>query len=595
MSMKTKLFFTLFSLTLIFASCIKEDDSLQEMETPTPELYMLYSGQDISANFFVKITDPSSLPLSGAVVWVDNVQSISDEHGIAQFSGVSVDSKRTHVKVSASGYLDGSRNINPTDNGLNYVNIQMMQKVLLGTFNTAAGSSLDMGNGVLLDFAAGALKNDNGGDFNGEVSVYSAYIDPSSDSFGWQIPGDLIGMDGTDANVLESYGMIGVELESPTGEELNLGDGQEATLTFPVPSAMQSSAPSSIPLWNYNTTNNVWEKEGDATLQGETYVGNVSHFSWWNCDYPGQFVEIEFSLEHGEAALPLGNANFGLCLNGFTATGTTNSNGLFEGLVPMNETLTLKVYDPCGNVIHTQTVGPFAVDTDLGIISLPAVDVGFPLTGTAVDCNGDPVTSGYAVMHELGSSNEVTTIVNADGTFTFPVVCSSVAVDFNLFIVDTGNGFSSEVSTISYDPTSLNDVGEIDVCNAVLSEYFTAIYDGTTYDAFSFIAMTITPSCIHVNAEGAGVPGAGLYTYFSIENNGGVGPAIECTPDSTGGFSLSNGGSQIFVNYSSISADVTTYPTMLGDYLIGTYSADYDASGPIPAGTITGTFSVLND
>ena len=165
-----------------------------------------------------------------------------------------------------TGYFTGHRNLDPSDNGTNYVNIKVLPRVLIGTFNTSVGATVTASNGAEATFGTGSLNTSSGGAFDGEVNVYSAYIDPTSNTFGQEVPGDLIGMDGENPQVLESYGMFGIELESASGEELNLGDGQEATLSFPVPNVLQSNAPNTIPLWSYNTTNDVWEKDGEATF-----------------------------------------------------------------------------------------------------------------------------------------------------------------------------------------------------------------------------------------------------------------------------------------------------------------------------------------
>jgi len=68
---------------------------------------------------------------------------------------------------------------------------------------------------------------------------------------------------------------------------LQLATGKNATVTFPIATATQSTAPATIPLWFFDETKGMWIEQGSATKTGNTYVGTVSHFTWWNCDWGG--------------------------------------------------------------------------------------------------------------------------------------------------------------------------------------------------------------------------------------------------------------------------------------------------------------------
>ena len=56
--------------------------------------------------------------------------------------------------------------------------------------------------------------------------------------------------------------------------------------------------------------------------------------------------------------------------NGLAGSGYSNENGMVSGLVPKGEALTLEVLDICGNVIHSEAIGPFNANTDLGTIAI---------------------------------------------------------------------------------------------------------------------------------------------------------------------------------------------------------------------------------
>lgn len=120
--------------------------------------------------------------------------------------------------------------------------------------------------------------------YNGEVKAEAVYLNPDNEEFASQMPGDLTT---NEDKQLVSLGMVAVDLTGSNGEKLELADGQKAKLTFPVPDCVKEDAPKTMPLWSFNESTGLWEKEGEATYDPSlnAYVGEVSHFSWHNLDY----------------------------------------------------------------------------------------------------------------------------------------------------------------------------------------------------------------------------------------------------------------------------------------------------------------------
>lgn len=87
--------------------------------------------------------------------------------------------------------------------------------------------------------------------------------------------------------------MVGAELFDDTKQALQIASGYTAQITFPIPGPLAATAPANIPLWYFDETNGMWKEQGNAQVQGGNYVGNVSHFSFWNCDYPATLVQLE--------------------------------------------------------------------------------------------------------------------------------------------------------------------------------------------------------------------------------------------------------------------------------------------------------------
>jgi len=80
-----------------------------------------------------------------------------------------------------------------------------------------------------------------------------------------------------------------------SGNEIQLLDGQDATIRIPVPTSMRSEAASmgSCPLWYYDTETGIWREEGSGTYNSAGYFeGSITHFSTWNYDvaYPRAYI-----------------------------------------------------------------------------------------------------------------------------------------------------------------------------------------------------------------------------------------------------------------------------------------------------------------
>jgi hypothetical protein len=121
------------------------------------------------------------------------------------------------------------------------------------------------------------------------------YLDPNNEHFDALMPGgDLAALRSDNSEVqLISYGMADVRLTGNGGESLQLVDGAESEMTFPVPEGMDNNPPATIPLWYFDEQRGIWIEEGTATRQGDVYVGKVSHFSWHNLDWPELRIEIK--------------------------------------------------------------------------------------------------------------------------------------------------------------------------------------------------------------------------------------------------------------------------------------------------------------
>lgn len=291
------------------------------------------------------------------------------------------------------------------------------------------------------------------------------------------MPGNLQGIstEGEEV-VMVTYGMVVAELQDLNGNPLNILKGKTATIGIPVPTSQLANAPAEIPLWSYYEDYGVWAEEGKATLQNGFYVGEVSHFSFWNYDYPYPVVDFTATFVD-ENGYPL--VDYWVTLapsNGWAGSGYTDSNGTTSGKVPKDEAFTLNVLDQCGNVIYSAPVGPFTDDVDLGQIVVPSSTLNTTtLTGQLVDCNNLPIVNGLAIIQFDGQTvYEYTTTGSFDVSFS---TCSSSS-NITVTAVDLDALLQSTPVTVSAGSTT--NLGPISVCGARLENFIRVTVDGVT-------------------------------------------------------------------------------------------------------------------
>lgn len=417
-------------------------------------------GDAITISIGGVVKNELGFPVFGATVRAgcgEGVSTTTDGFGVFLLQGVTTYEKLASVTVEKDGYFRGSRSFVPADDAdeaVSQVYIVLLEKNLAGTVQGPSGVQAAL-EGVSIIFPPNGFAQ-NGQPFSGPVRVYVNHIDPTSDVLHDEMPGALMGVLDGEPQLMLSFGMAAVELTDTMGQAVQLAAGSLATVRFPVLAAQQSTAPATIPLWWFDAGLGYWVQEGEAQRVGNQYIGQVSHFSWWNCDVPSNFVELKGvvfgSLDGGGLAgarIVVVSQSMG------DGTTYTNSEGEFTGLVPLGEQLTLQVQVPdCGPAgpwitVHEEVVGPF---TQVEVITLSVTLPGQRVIGLVVDCDGLPVASGYARVDGI-------THFCTNGAFQTLTCATSVTVRG----VNLVSGNASDVSTIVLvgDTT---DIGELLTC-----------------------------------------------------------------------------------------------------------------------------------
>jgi len=476
---KINLLTTVF-IVLALVSCRKDDvfKEVDDPEFPDPDVQLVssYTG-------FVQ--DVAGRGIQGALVIDESGNSYqTDDNGFFQVMQGNFSDAGSLFRVQKAGFIDAFRFVHLKVGQSAFAKVTLLERKPVGSVPSDQGGQLEIGSaGARITISANSVVRENGIAYSGAVQVYAHWYDPTDQNLASSMPGDLRGIDEDNEKVvLETYGMVSVELEGENGEKLNLQENTSATLTFPIAQEQASIAPDEIPLWSLEEGTGYWKEEGLAVREGDFYVAQVSHFSFWNCDWPYPLVEISGTVKDTEGNL-LQNVEVSISINdgGTTCYGYTDARGYFEGLVPQDEMLTLKVYyENCEGLVFTQSIDPLSEDTNLGDIILELVGKEqITYSGSVFKCNpSGPVTNGYVTVKDADGILLSTSNIQANGTYSGTLtLCSSTDLIFQAVDLDDLT-LSQEVYWQSTE-VEFYEVENLNTCEG-LGEYFIMTVDGET-------------------------------------------------------------------------------------------------------------------
>ena len=458
-------------MVLLFSSCGKEGTDVTVI-TPVVDPPSI----DVNASVVGVVTDEAGAVLEDAIVQYGELEATTNEFGYFSFNNVKLYKDGTFLSVSKPGYFPGSRKFYPRENEASNISIQLLEKLNVGTVDQSIGGAIPFSK-ASVNLPSGDYTLAGGGVYSGAVEVYAKWLDPTDQNTFSEMPGDLTGYT-TEGEVmaLSTFGMIAVELESDSGQKLALPEGTTANISLEVPVSLLGVAPATIPLWHFDETNGIWIEEGFATLVDGKYEGEVSHFSFWNCDYPSELVNIEGQVYLYDDEYENAHVLVTVVNSGFQGSGYTNSNGFYTGKVPKNEALKIEVLDPCGNSIFNKNIGPFADDQILDAIFINETLEAITVYGSVDNCTGDQIDASYAII-KVGEQF-FTANADANGDFSSNLVYC-VAGDIEVYGVDVTNSLISPAANFAFD-NSIN-AGTLIACDDFFISTLFVDYEGINW------------------------------------------------------------------------------------------------------------------
>ena len=511
-----KLVFLVLIITAI--ACEKDDAIDSEVTIPTIETPFLEGfsdnfGAEITRSFIGTIIDNNRQPIDGVQVTIGSSTAITDTNGIFIIDDATVNERFAYIKASKIGYIHGSRALVPTL-GANKVTIMLLEETVVGTTTSGTSETISLSNGASVSLNGEYIKED-GSPYQGTVDVILHHLDPVDPEVNEQMPGMLYAANANgEERLLQTLGMLAVELRGTNGEDINLADGTTAEIRIPLDASLMDSAPSIIPLWYFDEERGFWVEDGEATLIGNEYVGTVTHFSFWNCDIPAGAISLCITITSQDGD-PLSNTYVGITSENYgTRYGITNSLGIVCGLVPHNESLIVSGGLNCsaGDTIFSENIGPFTSDTNIEITPTYSEANEETITGIFTNCDGDLITNGYVEVTHGG--NQYVDLVQ-DGTYEINFIRCSEDEVFTINAVDNDTFQSS--GEINYTFTSpITNLTTISSCDEIIQFITYQIDDNPT---ISYLSITQAFDDPNLFLSGSSEDGAISFAIANITNS----------------------------------------------------------------------------
>lgn len=484
--------FLLLALPLVIFSCRKDTDTIittgSGYEPPTVIVTADLAGQ---------VVDLNGVGIDNAMVRLGSRVAVTNEAGLYQFRDIQMNAKGTYVTVTKAGYFLGSDRFYPANGSRNTNRIQLLPKTLAGTITGSQGGTIEVQD-ARIELPANSVVNPQGQVVTGQINVYAQWLNPADENLGDFMPGGLFGVNETGQEVtMTSMGMLAVELYDQSGNELQIAPGRKAMLSYPIPAELRSIAPTEIPLWYFDETDGVWIEEGKAIMDGDFYYGEVSHFTFWNVDFPYGTETVEITgcvqFEDGSSA-SFESFTIGVEGQGTIIWGRTDDAGRFSGPVPTGEVLNFYFGNPCGSG-QVISVGPFSADTDLSECLTLQSPVDATISGQVVDCNGDGIDGAIVVLnHNIWYYSQVV-VADENGFFDYTYL-GCFSTELNIVVYDFDNLESSEPA--SYTLTEDLDIGTIAACGVVLENFLSSDANGTLLD---FVDLRLAIDTIELSPD----------------------------------------------------------------------------------------------
>ena len=524
------------------------------------------------------VTNETDQPVAGATVQAGSGTTITDQYGYFEINNIEVTQNAAVVTVTENGYFKGIKTYIATADEDAFFRIKLIPKTTAGTINGAAGGAVTVNNGLHISFVPnGIIDAATGATYTGTVNVAAFWINPVASDLNRIMPGDLRGInaDGVTKG-LTTYGMAAVELTGANGELLQIAPGKKANLTMTIPASILAYAPASIPLWYFDEKLGLWTEQGSAIKTGNTYSGDVSHFSFWNLDEPQPVVHFSCTVVDATGK-PVKNALIKISSvsnPNAAGWGFTNGEGYVAGPVPANTPLLLEIKgdEGCGTPVYTQNFTTTNSNISLGRITVNASAGMATVAGTLTDCSDKPITNGCVILQKNGEYYRYPVGVN--GVYNFKTLLCSSTANVNLMAYDATAAQYSAAANYTLTIGKITNVA-LQACGGTGDgQYINYTINGLSH-SFTSPAANFAPV----------TPGNNFLFAASNSNNEEVSlqfPAADVMNNSSRplGFFLANQINEALTMVSPVQVNITDHGSSTDAVLTGNFSGTFRGAAP---------------
>lgn len=496
-------------------SCRKNiDETTITQEQPEPTVFIETTIQGL-------VIDENGQPLPNVLVQTVNRAVSTDAEGRFRINQAEVKKSGEVVRANFNGYFEGASYANFSADGTAYTQIQLMEKSDFELVDPNIGKTITDETGLQVIIQPNSLRLPSGNNFPGNAKVYTRWIDPSDENMPGLMPGALVATD-ADGNplALRSYGMLAIEAETESGQELTFSELNPVDVLLPIPESLEGDAPANIDLWQYDFGEAEWVLEGDCekvVVNGKPcYQFKIDKPGYWNCDVsvPAVCISTNIFNPDGTPACYVKVIMEDLTDN-FIYWGYADSLGYFCGSVPQDALLLLTIEDLCDNTVYTAEIGPFSEDEQLPDITIDEQIEAFAVNVTAsvLHCATTDIPDGHVAFRYPG-----TLAVRPFTTGGFDLDIAFKCTAFPALEITAYSAYQEQQTTPFFQDLQQNiNLGIINTCEA-LSDYFYLTIDGTEFWTAPTQFYTATNDDTHLTLEG--LSGGGTFQLKILDYNG---------------------------------------------------------------------------
>ena len=460
------------AIILLFSACKKEIDETTISQT-------IEQGDKKGADPLL-VQDINNNPIANADVLIDGKIFKSDANGRVGIQDLVISANGLAASAQKPGYFTGYQRI---IQGKKDVRITLAKKVNCISFGNNVGyDKSESGSFDKIKILPNAFEKNDGTPYTGNVNLCYMRVKKDTTFYDALVSTNfLLSLSSGKPYRTWAFGAIIVETVGDNGEVLRLKQGQNILFKLVIISSLYDLYPNEVTALYLDTATNTWKEDGKMIKNGIVYELNITRSNTlWTGQEGVDLVYLDGKIIDKDN-FPVEN----LDLNFFNITSKKYSysnptkNGLFTGFAIANENIALKVYCPQKNgalskLIKTFNIAAKTQNTSLGNLTIDSITV---FKGKVLDCNGNPVTSGYVIVKETTKQIPI----NNDGTFRYYADFDGFAGN-QITITPYGNGIVGTTKVYVANQLTINDLGNIALCqNNNTSSFVTIKFDNKDY------------------------------------------------------------------------------------------------------------------